>query len=295
MKKSVLFLGISAALIASATQADRMNIDLQFDDEGKASPEVSYPYNWNGNWFSQVRYRSVSITDTDTSQALKRSSTTVEEQFKGVDLIGYQQKQDGFSWALIGGFEVIDIERTEFGFGTIGSQAIGIDNSVDISSQRMMITGDIGYETGRYAVRGSVMLSPFGSLDVTQKTDIDYTNSLSEEVDSSTGQNFSYGVKLDGEIKTSLGVDFGFGAEYSYLPLKYDIAQANSDLTGFVTSEIEQNETTTRYSARIILPEQDGMGRPVIGLTQETLSTEVDGDTSDETISYLVLGLDKRF
>ncbi len=98
-----------------------------------------------------------------------------------------------------------------------------------------------------------------------------------------------------GLLKTNLGFDIGFGAEYDLLPLKYDLATVNNTVTGFDTVSIEQDETTTRYSVRFILGHKTDMGRPMIGMTQETLSIESDGDTSEETINYLVVGFDNRF
>ncbi len=292
MKK---ILAVAALALPLTSMAGEMALDLQFDEDGKATPVTTYAEDWNDNLFSQVKYRSLSITEADTSTTLTKSASTISEQFVQLGLLGYKNEMGNMNFAVSGGLELMRIERDEFGFGPINTQTLVIDNQVEITSTRALITGTLGYNSDMFSVKGSVDLKPAGNLSVKQDTSIEYSTSFSGGEDGSFSTDLAYGIKLDGLLKTNLGFDIGFGAEYDLLPLKYDLATVNNTVTGFDTVSIEQDETTTRYSVRFILGHKTDMGRPMIGMTQETLSIESDGDTSEETINYLVVGFDNRF
>lgn len=292
MKKLI---ALSIAALPFTTMAGEMALDLQFDEDGKATPVTSYAYNWSDNLYSQVKYRSLSLTEADTSTALSNSATTLTEQFVQLSLIGYKQEMGNAFMSVGGGLEFVHIVNNEFGFGNFSGQTLVIENNVEITSTRAMLTAELGYNAEHFSIKGGINIKPAGSLSVTQDTSIEYATAFSGGEDSSHSTDLAYGLSLDGMLLTGLGFDIGFGAEHSLLPLKYDLAQSNNTITAFETATIEQDETTTRYSIRFILGKETEMGRPMIGMTSETLEVESGGVSSEETINYLVVGFDKRF
>lgn len=275
--------------------AGEMALDLQFDEDGKATPVSTYAHDWSENLYSQVKYRSLAITEMDTSEALSNSATTLNEQFVQLSLLGYKQEVGDLSMSVGGGFELVRIVNNEFGFGAVGPETLVIENNVEITSTRAMLTAELGYSSDAFSLKAGMDIKPAGNLSVSQDTSIEYTTAFSGGEEGSHSTDLAYGITLDGVILTGLGFDIGLGAEYSLLPLKYDLAQANDSVTGFDTSSIEQDETTTRYSIRFILGKETEMGRPMVGITSETLSVESGGVTTENTIDYLVVGFDKRF
>lgn len=282
------------------SMAGEMALDLQFDEDGKATPVTTYAEDWNENLFSRVKYRSLSITESGTVKSLKNSADTLNEQFVQLSLIGYQQKTDSLDWAVSGGVELIRIESSSFAFGPFPTETLAIENNIEITSTRALISAEVGYSTDIFYIKGGIDLKPAGSLSVKQDTSIEHgSNEFSGGSDDSHSTDLAYGLKVDGMLKTNLGFDVGFGVEYDLLPLKYDYQQATFDnagiASGFESASLDSEEKTTRYSVRFILGHKTDMGRPMIGMTQETLTQEADGESSEETINYLVLGFDRRF
>lgn len=280
---------------SSVSMAQGFNIDLQIDSEGKVSPETSLPHEWNENWYSEVRFRSTTISTENTSTILTRSATTIDEQYKRVNILGYQQKNERSQFGVAGGAEVVDITRSEFGFGTIASDLVVIDNHVDIQAVRWIVSGFYNKSFDYIDLHTGFNLAPAGQLTVSQDTYINYTSDISVKDSNNSSMDLSYGAEFDVLIKTGTGVDVKIGAEYLYLPLEYDLGVVNNSLTAFETTTITQNETTLRYTAKFILPGYEDKGRPVIGFTQELLTTDTDGESNTETVNYIILGLMKSF
>lgn len=295
MKKHLAI--VIATCLPALSIADEMALDLQFDEDGKATPVSTFAKDWDDSktFFSRVKYRNLSITEQDTAQSLSRSATTLNEQFVQLSFVGYKLKTDNTYYALSGGVELIRIENSSFGFGPFGSETLVIENDVEITSTRALVSAEAGWNIGEFYIKGILDLKPAGNLSVKQDTAIEYTTSFEGGTDGSHSTDFSYGLSIDSLIPTGLGFDIGLGFEHSLLPLKYDVAQVNNTLTAFETAQIEQDETTTRYSLRFILGKETDMGRPMVGITNETLSIESGGETNDTTINYLVVGFDRRF
>lgn len=283
-------------LVASAsTLAQGLRVDLQVDEDGKVSPETSLPYFWSENLYSELRFRSTSVTNDDTSRILERSTTTLDEEYKRIDVIGFRSQQQETTWGFSAGVELIDIERREFGFGSVSNNALTIDNSVDISATRLLIAGSYQLDSDFIRLNASANLAPAGSLEVNQDTHIGYTSTLSTSESNSNNMSLSYGAELDLLLRTGTGFDVGLNLQYDFLPLEYELGIVNNTLSAFETATIEQDHTSTRIGAKLFLPEYQDMGRPVIGFTQEKIDVEQDGDRTSETLNYLVFGLDKPF
>lgn len=294
MKK---ILALSLAMVSFNSVANEMALDLQFDEDGKATPVSTYTKYWDESetLYSRVKYRSLSITEQDISQTLSRSASTLDEQFVQLNFLGYKQSFENSFWSIGGGIELIRIEKNEFGFGPIAGNTLVIENNVEITSTRALLSLETGYNLDSFYIKGGLDIKPAGNLTVKQDTAIEYTTEFQGFGDNSYSTDLSYGLIIDSLIPTGLGFDIGLGMEYSLLPLEYDVAQSNSTITAFETATIKQDETTTRYSLRIILGKETELGRPMVGITNETLSVETDSGTSEETINYLVVGFDKRF
>lgn len=292
MKKITALILLAAS---TSTFAQGLRVDLQVDDDGKVSPETSLPFFWSDTLYSEIRFRSTSVTNDDTSKLLDRSTTTLDEEYKRIDIIGFRNQKEKNTFGVSTGIELIDIARREFGFGSVSNTALTIDNSVDISATRLLLSGSYQLNGDFINLIASASLSPAARLEVSQDTHIGYTSSISTKDSNTSSMSLSYGAKLDLLMDTGTGVDIGLNIQYDYLPLEYDIGIANNTLSAFETATIKQDHTSTRIGAKLFLPEYQDMGRPVIGFTQEKINIEQDGDSSSETLNYLVFGLDKQF
>ena len=292
------YLFVLAALAPSLAMASGgMSVDFKFDEDGKASPETTLPYKWNENWYSELKQRSLTISETDvfTGADNPRSAASIQQDFYRVNFIGYTSGQAGLSYGFTAGLEYIKLSQDEFGFGDISSSLVAYELTQDVTITQAITSFELGYSTSLVDVNLGFDLVPAGTLTIDQETSVrpDVTEVGSNS--SSHSMDVSYGLNTDVLLKTGLGFDLGLFAEYKFLPYTYDYAVLNGTRDGFVVEEIEQEETTTRLGVKVILGQDTGFGRPVFGYTQETLSQEVDGESTDETIGYIVVGLDKRF
>ncbi len=275
MKK---ILAVAALVLPLTSFAGEMALDLQFDEDGKATPVTTYAHDWSENFFSRVKYRGLALTETDTVAETTlegaKSAKTINEQFVQLSLLAYQHKSDSINWAVSGGVELIRIESNEFAYGKIPNTTdlFAIDTQVETTSTRPLVGAELGFNSDYFSIKGAIDLKPGGSLSVKTDTDVEYTSSVAGKSDNSYSADLAYGVQINGLLKTGMGFDFGFGAEYDLLPLKYDVAQLNGSADAFTTSTQELDEITTRYSVRFILGHKTDMGRPMIGMTQETLT-----------------------
>ena len=287
-----------ALLLASPLAlASGVAVDLKFDEDDKAAPETTLPYQWNDKWFSEVTQRSLTITEKDTFTALdnSRSATTVDQDFYRFNFIGYSSKIDGFSLGFKAGAEYIQIDQDEFGFGDQGAAVAVYEDKVEFEIVQAVAALDVNYSSAMVDAVVQFDLIPIGNLSLSQETSVRPNVSSLGKNSSSHTMDPSYGLSMDMLFKTGSAVDVGLFAEYKFLPLTYDYAVLNNTGDDFVTEEIEQDQTTTRLGIKFVLGEDTGLGRPVVGYTHETLEIDVDGNSTNESVSYLVLGLDKRF
>lgn len=294
MKKltaAVLLLSSGAAL------AKGVEVDLQMNDDGKVVPYTQFAHQWDNNWYTGIRYRTISIEEENTSQILKRNTTALEEQYKRLDMIGYHSVNRTGALDLSFSLERIDIDRRETGFGKLNSgSGIQTDNQVDVDVTRLIFTGSYVIKTDVLDVDFELNLAPAGDLTVEQDTLIqtDATTLVASQTgDGSLG--LSYSAKLVGLLKSGYGVDFAINFEHEFLPLEYDLDIVKADLSGFDSVTIDQDQTTSRYSARVLLPAFNDDGRPVLGVTREVIATEEGDSRTTESVNYLVIGFDQRF
>jgi hypothetical protein len=296
MKHNMLAAAILAgSAVARSASAQEFNIDLQVDSDGKVSPETSLPYNWNKNWYSEVRYRSLTTTTDNESNTLSRSTSTLEQQYVRLNVLGYQNANERSTHGFAVGAEAIKINRSEFGFGPIASQTLIIDNQVDILSARLVMSGFYEFKTDYIDMHFGANISPAGQLYVNQQTAIEYNSSFATSHESNTAMALSYGADVAATVKTGFGLDVKLSAEYLYLPMDYSLALVNSTADAFEETDIEEKQTSVRYGVKFVLPAYEDKGRPVIGFSQEKIATDQNGSTGSETINYLIVGLSKSF
>lgn len=289
---------VAAALLPSlAFASGEMSVDFKFDEDGKASPETTLPYQWNENWYSELKQRSLTISETDVFTAVNnpRSARSIEQDFYRVNFIGYKSATDGLSYGFTLGLEYIQLAQDEFGFGDQNASLVAYELTQDVTITQAITSFELGYDSARVDANVGFDLVPVGTLTIDQEASVRPNVNETGSNSSSHSMDLSYGVNANLLYKTGWSFDVGLFAEYKFLPYTYDYAVLNNTGDGFTTEEVEQEETTTRFGVKVVLGQDTGMGRPVFGYTQETLSQEVDGTSTDETIGYIVVGLDKRF
>lgn len=290
-----LILGI-ALFPSLALASGGMSVDFKFDEDGKASPETTLPYQWNENWYSEFQQRSITTVEEGDVVNLtdSRRTATIDEDLYKLNFIGYKSSNGDLTYGFTGGVEYIKIQQDEFGFGDLNSSTVVYENLDEIEIIQAIVGLDVSYSAGAITVGLGLDLIPAGTLELDQDLSLRIANEETANSSSSHSMDPSYGVNADLVVKTGFGFDLGVFADYKFLPLTYDYAILDGS-NNLVVSEVEQEETTTRFGAKVILGQDTGLGRPVFGFTQETVSREVGSDTTDETIGYIVVGLDKRF
>lgn len=291
---------ISATVLVTASGtvlAKGVEVDLQMNDDGKVVPYTQFAHPWSDNWYSGIRYRTISIEEENTSEILSRNTTALEEQYKRLDMIGYYSESRSGDFDVSFAIERIDIDRRETGFGEINTgSAIQTDNRVDVNVTRLILAGSYTMKSDFIDLDAEFNLAPVGDLDVDQDTFIQ-TNGEAL-VASQTGDGdlgLSYSAKLSGLVKSGYGIDVALNAEYEFLPLEYDLDIVQADLSGFQSVTIDQDQTTSRFSVRILLPAFNEDGRPVLGFSREIIATKEDDKTATDAVNYLVVGFDQRF
>ena len=99
--------------------------------------------------------------------------------------------------------------------------------------------------------------------------------------------------------KTTTWADFLGTADYEFLPLKYDLAVLSvvNNQFVFTSSSIDTEDTTLRYSFRIVLKKLMDNLRPVIGYNFEKVKSKdkTSGSSSSKNNNFLVIGIENRF
>lgn len=271
------------------------NVDLQMDEDGDVSPETAFQFDWNEQLYSRASYRSTNSMEQGTSTILSRSNTSLDEQTVRADLIGYRLAGEHQELGISTGLEAIKIARSEFGSGEVSGNTVVIDNQVDVNVVRYLVAGSYKGQWSFLDLGLGFNLSPTGLLGVSQDIYLDYSDPIQTSTNDRQTLALSYGLNMDMAIRTGFGVDVGFGAQYEFLPLKYDLDVISAGGSDFESVTVSQDQTTTRFSVRFLLPAYKDSGRPLIGMTRELLQIDEDGASSTSAVNYLVLGLDKRF
>lgn len=292
MKKRLLLLSL---LTASQASADRLNIDLKFDEEGKARPEFSVPYSWNENFFSSLGYTSSNTTNTGGSQLTDKSATIIQKDLIKIGLLGYRKTQGSFEYSGSVNFEYLTLNKSEFGYGELSSELFVIDNNVEITSQTPSIDADITYKSDGFSFRTGASISIGASLDVEQETEFRYLQSAKTKHKSMGEQDASYSVYLESLFNLTPQFGIAINAEYGVLPLDYTVSVINADLASYSEVDQTQEDSTLRYSLLFVFGQSISEMSPSIGITHEEIKS--DNGNSSETFKadYVSLGFDQRF
>jgi hypothetical protein len=296
MKKIAVVLSL---LSASGAYADRMNIDLQFDEEGKASPEFSVPYSWNEQLFSSLSYSSTSTTNTGSSATTTSSATTIRQDLIQLGLLGYKKDLGALQIAGYLNYEYLTIDKAEFGYGKIQSGANSdlfvVENNVEITSATPSIAADITYNSSLISLRTGASLSIGSTLDVEQDTGFQYQQSAQTKSKKEGDQAASYNVYIDSLFNVTANFGIGINAEYRVLPLDYTVSILNSDLVSFSEQEVSQEDSTLRYSLLFIFKQSVAGMNPSIGITHQELTSDNGASSETTKADFITLGFDQRF
>lgn len=296
MKTRLVLISLMAASHASA---DRMNIDLQFDEEGKAAPEFSVPFSWNEHLFSSLSYSSTSTTNTGGSAITTSSATSIRQDLIQLGLLGYKKNFGALQVAGSLNYEYLTLDKTEFGYGelSIGNNTdlFVIENNVEITSKTPSIAADITYNSTLISLRSGVSVSMGSDLDVEQETGFQYQQAAQTKSKATGEQQTSYKVYADSLFNLTPSFGIGLNAEYRVLPLDYTVNILNSDLISFSEQEVSQEDSTLRYSLLFIFKQPVAGMNPSIGITHQEITSD-NGSVSETTkADFITLGFDQRF
>jgi hypothetical protein len=292
-------LALLSLIAASHASADRMNIDLQFDEEGKASPEFSVPFSWNEHLFSSLSYSSTSTTNTGESTSTRSSATAIRQDLIKLGLLGYKKDIGALQVAGYLNYEYLTLDKTEFGYGELSiagnTDLFVIENNVDITSTAPSIAADITYSSSIVSLRSGASVSIGANLDVEQDTSFQYQQSATTKSKTTGEQQTSYKVYAESLFNVTPTFGIGVNAEYRVLPLDYTVSVLNSDLISFSEQEVSQEDSTLRYSLLFIFKQSVAGMNPSIGITHQELTSDNGASSETTKADFITLGFDQRF
>ncbi|QSZ42280.1 hypothetical protein GJV85_09230 [Sulfurimonas aquatica] len=252
MKKLLLTTALLSTLLL-ADSTDRTQINLSTDDNGNTNPDLFIPIYWGDSLFSALGYSSSNFYEVAplSSIANSRIGTTVDQRTMKLNLLTYELKFNSMTYALGGEVESITINKQEFGYFEQAADIVAADNSIEIDVIKPNIKADISYQTKDLLVRLGALVSPYSNLSVKQTTVFQPLVTTNGTSSSSTSQDLSYELNLALKYKVSSLMTLHFNSNYSYLPMKYDLAVLNSTLDDFTTDTIEVQETTTTNDIKL--------------------------------------------
>jgi hypothetical protein len=296
MKKRLVLLSLIAS---SQVFADRMNIDLQFDEEGKASPEFSIPFSWNEHVFSSLSYSSSTMTSTENASVTNSSATTIRQDLIQLGLLGFKKEFGELQIAGYLNYDYLTLDKTEFGYGELtiagNTDLFVIDNNVEITSTSPSIGADITYSSDFLSLRTGASISIGANLDVKQDTTFQYQQSAQTNSQATGEQDTSYNIYVESLFNLTPTFGIGVNAEYGVLPLDYTVSVLNSDLVSFSDQDVSQEDATLRYSLLFVFKQSVSGMNPSIGITHQEVTSD-NGVSSETTKSdFITLGFDQRF
>jgi hypothetical protein len=296
MKTRIILLSLIAS---SHVSADRMNIDLQFDEEGKASPEFSVPFSWNEHVFSSLSYSSSTTTNTGSASLTNSSATTTRQGLIQLGLFGFKKDVGELQIAGYLNYDYLTLDKTEFGYGELtiegNTDLFVIDNNVEITSTSPNIGADITYSSNLLSLRTGANISIGANLDVKQDTTFQYQQSAQTNSKATGEQDTSYNIYVESLFNLTPTFGIGVNAEYRILPLDYTASVLNTDLVSFSEQDVSQEDATLSYSLLFVFKQSASGMNPSIGITHQEVTS--DNGASSETIKsdLITLGFDQRF
>ena len=143
------------------------------------------------------------------------------------------------------------------------------------------------------------MLSPLRTLNVEQTTVFQPLVTTNGTSNSSTLQNLSYNLNLMLKYKLTTLLTLQLNSNYSFLPMKYDLAVLNSSADGFTTETIDIEETTISNIIKISFNIDTFSTElsPSIGYGRKSVSSKdiVSNTTRSLDTNIVMLGFEGRF
>lgn len=304
-----------AALLAfpAVTQAEedknsRFSVEFQRDPDGKINPETYFPQKWNDNWYSGLFYKDTSSFSSDTLGGITESKigTSIDDRRIRLNMISYSDNVGSVKYSMGVNVQRIDINKNEFGYVHLVTTTpainswVAIDNRVKIGVNSFALQGDMtmgGDKETPYMVRVGVIVAPVNSLSLTQETDFRPLVATTGTSSATSAQKLNWEATLETRYRATEWLSVGFDARYEVLPLKYQIAQLNSTLDGFLPTDIESTDTTTRFGIKFIVKRKDKETHPLIGIANETVNSkdEISGTSTKTSRVLFLIGLTGQF
>ena len=295
MKTRILFF----FLVTSHASAERMNIYLQADEDGKVTPEFSVPHSWNENLFSSLSYSSSTTTTTGDSAITSSSSTTIGQDLIILGILGYKESVGALQFSGSLNYQYLTLDKKEFGYGELNregnSDLFIIENHVDITSTAPSISADVTYRTDFFSIRSGANVTIGSNLDVEQNTRFQYQEQVASHIQSGSKQKGGYNIYAESEFNLAPSFGMVLSADYRVLPLDYTVSVLNSDLVSFSDQNISQESSTLSYSLLFIMKHSIAGMHPSLGITRKKVTSD-DGDLSETTTgNYITFGFEQRF
>lgn len=298
----IILVWLVVLIYAYAGQADRLQVNLNTDEDGNTNPDLFIPVYWSDTLFSGVGYYSSSSYETGNVNGgiivdSRVGTTTDEKRFK-LNLISYEMKTGAMTYALGADYEQITIDKHEFGYLDYTSDVSAVENNIEIDVVRTNLNADATYRTNSLYARLGLSLSPSSTLSVDQTTVVKPLLSGTGTSSSSNSQEMSYDIAFKGGYKLSPLMTLIVQGIHSYLPLKYDLAVAGSGST-FVVQEQDTEQTTTKSMVKLAF-NLDAFSKelsPSIGFGSESVAMTDNNEDETDTVtnSLVMIGFEGRF
>ena len=303
---AVLSLLLTNNVLANEETADRFSFDLQMGEEGSLNPETFVPLYWDDNWFSGVGFTNSTQLTQGTVPGFTDSKlgTSISKRVLRLNLISHQTNNDGYSYSIGGDYQMMTIDKTEFGYFYLNNGLIddyvAFDNSIEIEMSGLSLRGDftLGQSSDKHLYRLSTIVSPGSTLNVDQDTSFTPIIPTSGVGTSSKSQALSYMLQFETRHRLSEFFSVGLNLQYEVLPLEYDLQVLSATATSFQDATIDNTEITTRVGLRFVFnyPLVDGLF-PVLGVTSEDVEVEdnLNGGSVSESQTLISVGFTGSF
>jgi hypothetical protein len=301
---------ISTNINADEQQQTLTEISFSQDDEGNLNPDIFIPiyYTDSKSLYSGIGYSSSNKKDIKKLDSFSNSKNALVSSTKklSINYISYQGSILFFGIKS----EFIDAKNSEFGYihdsdnlfenGT--DYYISYDNDIELDIKRHGIAMGAKFNIVDSILpsRFSSNIYPYTSIGVKQKTIFKPLVKETGTSSSSSLQDLSYDLKYEIYTNFNSWIDFGVAAQYSYQPIKYDIAQLKKvdNSYKFIKNEIDEVVTTKVYTAKIIFNKKILGGlNPYVGVSKTYTATK---DRKKDKTTYsnkklVLVGIEKKF
>ena len=292
----------ASALHAERDELNRLDFDIEKDENGGFRPNLSIPIYWNDNLFSSVGFsdKTKMLDEKLNNVSDSHRAVILDQQNFVLGILAFESDPAPISFSIGVHYGLTKIDKTEYGYYTSQNKLYAFENNIEMEKKGFGFNGDLtfGQPEDVRALRFSVGLSPFDTLDLEQSTMINPITTTPLKSNGSKKQDLSYQLKV--KFRQDIGI-FGSlvaDASYAVLSLNYDLRRLK-DISGkYEDVEIEAKETTTWYGIKYKFPKSFFLTMsPTIGIGRELvqLSDNLSTDKHEDTQTILTTGISGSF